>query len=80
MSLDRAIAALQQELLDLGVGQKKQPAEGSTDWYLLRGKAVGLSALRAMRAAAGTDDPAIAERFYKRFAADVKDPNAGTAG
>jgi hypothetical protein len=50
-AIDSAIARLEQELEDLGAhaaATSKRPAEGTSNWFLLRAKATGLSLLRQM--------------------------------
>lgn len=58
MSLEQAIAQLEFEL------SGNAPKEGSADWYLARGRALGLSFLRTMQAAGLVDVPAV-ERNYR---------------
>jgi NOL1/NOP2/fmu family ribosome biogenesis protein len=65
MSLDKAIAVLQEEVDYFQQGTKNQPAEKSTDWYLLRAKVAGLGLLKQMKVRGYENDPASAERFAR---------------
>ena len=71
MSLDRAITQLEEELAALGLGTKDQPAEGTTEWFLLRAKAIGLSFLRKARQMNGAP-PAEIERHFRKASIEVK--------
>ncbi len=64
MSLSIAIAALEAELADLGVG-KRFPPDGSTDWFLAHAKALGLAQLQRMRQAGIEHSHSSIRRMYK---------------
>lgn len=72
MSLDRAIQLLQAEVAAFGQGTKNQPQEKSTEWFLLRAKASGLSLLKRMQQLGIENDPAAAEHYYRRASKDAK--------
>lgn len=77
--LEAAIAALEEEVEAFNQGTNQQPADGSSDWFVLRAKALGLSQLRRMAQLGLHGDPAAAERFYRSCAKtfkklDVPDP------
>lgn len=65
MSLDRAIAQLEAEVAAFNQGTLQQPAENSTEWFVLRAKSLGLSALRRMAQLQLHGEPASAERYYR---------------
>lgn len=65
MSLAAALALLEQECLDLGLGSKDAPAPCTTRGYLLRSKCLALSSLRALSASGIGDDPDAVARWYK---------------
>lgn len=64
MSIERAIAKLEDQIASYGHGTKTQPAEGSADWYVCRALALGLSHLRTVQAA-GNLSPLEAEQMYR---------------
>ena len=64
MSIERAIAKLEDQIAAYGQGTKTQPQEGSADWHVLRALALGLSHLRAVQAT-GNITPVEAEQMYK---------------
>lgn len=66
MGIEQAILQLEGEIAVLQPGTKNQPGEGTTDWFVLRALALGLSNLRRMKQLEVQDDPAAAERFYRR--------------
>lgn len=72
MSIDRAIAKLDEEILSFNNGTKQQPAEGSTEWFLLRAKTLGRSALKRMRDLGVNEDPEAAEKHYRHSLKGLK--------
>lgn len=76
MSCNAAIALLESEILALGQGRKTQPDPCTTDWYLIRGKALALSFLRQLDASGFADDPQVVEKLYK---AALKEQKQGAA-
>lgn len=56
---ENAIAMLEAEIEQLG-----KPEAGTSLWWMLRAKSLGLSLLRSLKAK-GIDDPAMAELFRK---------------
>ena len=79
MSLDRAIEQLQTEVTSYGHGTPTQPKPESAEWFLLRAKTLGLSALRRMKQLGVAGDPAAAERYYRRSSNEVKAVAPGSA-
>lgn len=77
MTCRSAIILLEQELESLGHGTSRAPRAGTVDWYLVRAKALGLSALRRMEALGIADDPAAVERLYKSLVREGKEEVAG---
>ena len=73
--LEAAIAVLEEEVASFQQGTKTQPLVKTTDWFLLRARALGLSTLRTMRARALEDDPVGAERFYRHSLGKMKAPD-----
>ena len=73
MDLAAAIQQLKAEVDAFGQGTKDQPAEGSSAWFLLRAKQLGLQALRSMERAK-IDSPRAAELHYRRLASTCKLP------
>lgn len=63
--LDIAIAALEAELADLGVG-KKFPTDGSADWFLAHAKALGLAQLRRMKQMGVENSHSSVRNMYKK--------------
>ena len=72
MSLDRAIVQLQAEISAFRQGTPQQPGENSTDWFLLRAKALGLSMLKRMQQLELKERPAEAERYYRNCSKTAK--------
>ena len=62
-------------MLALGHGLKNTPRPGTTGFYLLRAKALGLSALRQMEALGIADDPAAVDMLYKSLVKEAKAPD-----
>ena len=73
MSIDDAIARLENQLEELGLGGTKQPAGGSTDWYILRAIALGLSHLRHVKQLGHGEKHLEADRIYKKALASNKE-------
>ena len=61
-----AIAVLGAEIEGYGPGSPRQPAPGSSDFFVLRALALGQSMLRRAHALGVTQDPAAFERFYRK--------------
>lgn len=79
MALDNAIKVMQEDVDSYNQGTNQQPAEGSTEWFVLRAKALGLSHLKRLAQLKLHGDPTGANRFYqacsKQFKLlDVPDP------
>ncbi len=72
MRIYNAIAILEEEVAAFKQGTLDQPKEGTTDWFLLRAKALGLSHLRRMAQLSLHDNPAAAERFYRDCSKGMK--------
>lgn len=70
--LEDAIAQLEAELTDLKLGMKEQPKDGTAGWFTLRGKALGLSLLRSMKARSLEGDCTQADAFYKTCRREMK--------
>ena len=71
MSLERAILQVEEEMAALGLGTKDQPAEGTTEWFLLRALGIGLSFLRRAKQMNGAP-PAEIERHFRKASIEVK--------
>lgn len=69
MSLDLAIERLEAAIAMQGTSQ--QPREGTSDWYMLRAYALGLSFLRSAQDKSVTD-PTEFENHFRHAAAVVK--------
>lgn len=65
MSIDLAIAQLEEQVAGFQQGTKAQPRDGSTEWFVLRALALGLTHLKRMRQLGVAGDHAAAERFYR---------------
>ena len=68
MSIDAAIALLDAEVQGLQPtpARAATPAwAGSSDWFLLRAKSLGLSSLRRMKQLGVDVDPPASERFHR---------------
>jgi len=72
MSVERAIEQLQTEMVAFGQGTPNQPKEHSTEWFILRARACGLSMLKRMKQLGVENEPAAAERFYRKASKEVK--------
>lgn len=70
--LEQAISSLQDEVEGFHQGTKSQPKDDSADFFLLRAKALGLSALKRMIQLGVEGDPAATERFYRECAKQHK--------
>lgn len=68
MSLEAALSELQARLA--AQGTKTQPAEGTTDWFLLRATALGEQLLQNMKKC--KTDPAACEAAYKSALKAIK--------
>jgi hypothetical protein len=66
LPIENAISQLQEEMEAYGQGTQKQPKEGTTEWYLLRCCALGISYLRRIQELGVVEDPAAAERLYRK--------------
>ncbi len=76
MSIDAAIAILEAEVDSFNQGVPRvQPEENTTEWFILRAKALGLSHLRRMKQLGAHEDPAAAERFYRNCSSTFKKLN-----
>ena len=71
--MDEAIVILQTEIEALqALRNGRGPQEGTTEWWLLRGKSIGLSMLRAMKVA-GCTTPVAAEAYRKTLRKELQD-------
>ena len=73
--LERAIQELEALVAGFGQGGALAPREGTKDWFLLRAYALGLSQLRRMKQLALDEEPAAAERFYRKASTTFKQLN-----
>lgn len=76
MSIERAIARLEAEVEQSGVlrpGSDRLPA-GSTEWYIARAKAIGMSALRQIAQEGIGDNAVAAEKRMKLLIRGNKQP------
>lgn len=74
-ALEAAIEVMAAEVAAFQQGTKSQPAEKTTDWFLLRAKSLGLSSLRTMKAQQLDEDPVGAERFHRTASIHMKKPD-----
>lgn len=74
MSLAQAITQLQAEVTSYGQGTLTQPLPRSTEWFLLRAKAVGLSLLKQLQQDGVELDLVGAERRYLSMLRAAKTP------
>jgi len=74
MSLAHAIEQLEAEVAAFKQGTSEQPKEGTTDWFVLRAKSLGLSFLKRTQQAAVEDSPQAAETLYRRCSRAIKGP------
>jgi hypothetical protein len=65
MSLQRAIEQLQAEVDAFNQGTPSQPKDGTTEFFLLRAKALGLASLKQMEKGGVEGNIAAAERLYR---------------
>lgn len=65
-SLPNAIAELEAEIASFNQGSKAQPKDGSTEWFLLRAKAVGIAYLKRVEQLGIAHDAGACERVYKK--------------
>lgn len=72
MSLDRAIAQMEELISSFQNGSVQASREGTVDWFLLRAHALGLSSLRRMKQLEVGETPAAAERFYRGCSSTFK--------
>lgn len=72
MSLEAAIARMEEEVDSFAQGTKTQPKPGTPDWFVLRALALGLSHLKRMRQLSLDTDPPAAERHYRECQALLK--------
>lgn len=75
MTLEAAIAELEREIEPGLKAVGDRPQFGTTAWFRLRALAIGLSALRQMRAAGKCNNAAEAEAFYRQRVKEVKLPD-----
>ena len=61
MSLVAAIVALQEEIDSFNHGTQQQPKEGTTAWFMLRAKSIGMSYLKRLEQLGVENNPAASE-------------------
>jgi hypothetical protein len=65
MSIDSAIARIEAELAEAGLGTLQAPELGTEAWFLLRARALGASFLKQVRQDGISGDPAEVEKAYR---------------
>lgn len=65
MSIERAIVELEEQIAQYQPGTKQAPKEGTSEWFLLRAYALGLTHLRRIKQLGVESDVAASERFYR---------------
>ena len=63
--LEDAVAQMKERVADFGQGTAKQPKDGTTEWFLLRAAAAGLSFLQRMDTLKISHNPAACEELYR---------------
>jgi len=71
-TLEAAIATLEADIVRSGHGTPNAPAESSTEWYLNRARATGLTFLRGLAVSGLADDVEAAELDYRKSVRRLK--------
>lgn len=71
-NLANAVTELEEEVASFHQGTKTQPRDGSTEWFLLRAKVIGLSYLKRIEQLGVESDAGACERVYKLSAKTFK--------
>ena len=72
MRLERALAQMEAEVAEFGQGSVRQPREGTTEWYVVRAKSLGLSFLRQASKRKLEGNPRAVDLLFKHNSVEIK--------